>query len=458
MSVNKYFDRPTITAVELFSAGWCNLDCKYCYIPKTNFLKDIHKTIINKIDSGEMLEDLKHIYGEDLTHISHWGTEPTLTVKRFKKFYKDAIEIFPKLEKVFVSSNFMTNPDNIIKFVTEILPKKKSLNIGIQLSLDGPPWITDKNRRGGSANEIIDNINVFIKEINKIGTVHKILTNVKPTIDNDDMLPLSDFDMLKGYYDFFEECFEKWTGSNNNKTITMGHHVDPTIAVPLDYSQANGKAFCKVIKNEITLAQIKKYKFIAQPLPSYYWRLEKTFKNLKEYYIKFHQFRCSAGGGCFALGHNKLSFQPCHRTFYLDDNRYIKSTKQTDLNEVLVDAARNTPILMENSIVNYDDELSLLKNLYLHRTFRDFAKHSTSLGVAIIFELADLGMIHKKYKDPELATLLSIIPLSVECPIEIRIMSGTYALRDVSLFKLFGNGALEEVVKYYIREKNSGSF
>ena len=83
--LNRYFSHPVVVAAELFSAGWCNLACKYCYIPKTDFLKGIHKSIINSIEDGTYIKDLKEMYGDKLESLAHWGTEPTLTVKKFKK-------------------------------------------------------------------------------------------------------------------------------------------------------------------------------------------------------------------------------------------------------------------------------------------------------------------------------------------------------------------------------------
>jgi hypothetical protein len=81
MNLNEKFfsSRDVAVAVEMFSAGWCNLQCKYCYIPKTDFLRTVHKNIIEKIKNGSLLEEISKIFGEDLESLSHWGTEPTLT-------------------------------------------------------------------------------------------------------------------------------------------------------------------------------------------------------------------------------------------------------------------------------------------------------------------------------------------------------------------------------------------
>ena len=57
--LNKHFTVPQVVAVELFSSGWCNLSCKYCYIPKTDFLKKVHRGIIQSIEDGTFINNLK---------------------------------------------------------------------------------------------------------------------------------------------------------------------------------------------------------------------------------------------------------------------------------------------------------------------------------------------------------------------------------------------------------------
>jgi len=43
--INSYFKFPLVVATELFSAGFCNLNCTYCYIPKTKILKNFSHSL-----------------------------------------------------------------------------------------------------------------------------------------------------------------------------------------------------------------------------------------------------------------------------------------------------------------------------------------------------------------------------------------------------------------------------
>ena len=75
-------------ALELFSAAWCNLDCTYCYIPKHNkFIVEKHKKIIEEVIEVVVIVDrIKKLYGNQLKVVSHWGTEPSLTIQHFGPF------------------------------------------------------------------------------------------------------------------------------------------------------------------------------------------------------------------------------------------------------------------------------------------------------------------------------------------------------------------------------------
>jgi sulfatase maturation enzyme AslB (radical SAM superfamily) len=42
-------------AGEIFTSGYCNLNCSYCYIEKTDYLKKLHQDIIKKIQTGDII-------------------------------------------------------------------------------------------------------------------------------------------------------------------------------------------------------------------------------------------------------------------------------------------------------------------------------------------------------------------------------------------------------------------
>jgi hypothetical protein len=454
----KQFDKDAWTpvkAAEIFAAGWCNLDCDYCYIPKAPFLKEIHQNIIDRIKSGEMLNDLWELYGEDLEELGHWGTEPTLTVKYFKDFYYKAIEIFPKLNKIFLSSNFMTNPNSVIEFITEILPTTRSLIVQVQFSIDGPPWITDHNRCGGSTETMKKNVVKFIKAINESDTIHRVMTHVKPTFGPEQLKKMSEYKYVNGYYTFFDELFTQIKEANFNNKVSVQYACNPTMAVPAVYTKEDGEHYAKMLKWQRKCHDLK-WKSIGAPDPAHFYRWRGNMIVSNDWYKKHHQFTCSAGGSCWAMGDKPKTVHSCHRTFYLDDERYMEGARSAVFDPVFKNALGNVKdIMADTGIIDFSDKYNLYKQMYVNRSDKDFTMLQTSIAIATCYELANAGLIKKKYMNPKNAYVLQMTALFTECPIDMRFIYGSYHIRDINFLKLWGNGALEEMIIHYIQPKKS---
>lgn len=453
--LNKSFEReaPVVTAVELFSSGWCNLACRYCYIPKTEFLKDIHATIIEKIKDGSFIKELKDFYGDELESISHWGTEPTLTVKLFKQFYEEAIVAFPKLKEVKISSNFMTPPSNLIVWVTEILPQDRKLEVAIQVSHDGPAFITDKNRIGGSTQQIIDNCLEVIKGINDIGTIHDVKLHLKPTIGDDDMRNLAEYDNMKEYYEFFDDFMVKVGEANHRNMIGFSKVVDPTIVLPGAYTSTDGKYFYKMYQNQMALAKLE-WRAITSPNSNYYYRWTQKRKFYKEFFTKQHMFTCSAGDTCFALGDNPGISHMCHQSFYLDHPTYYDEARKYGLDEQTMEgiASGRMDLVKDHFIIDKNDPASVTKMQYVTRVYNDFVEMKMSGTVAQILELAHVGQINPIYKDEAMAAQLSYFIQTTDCPMDNTMISASQLVNTLSISRLFGNGVFEAILKRVLKE------
>lgn len=444
--LNRYFSHPVVVAAELFSAGWCNLACKYCYIPKTDFLKGIHKSIIESIEDGTYIKDLKEMYGDKLESLAHWGTEPTLTVKKFKKFYEEAEKAFPKLKEIKISSNFMTNPDNLLQWVTEVIPQNKKLDISIQVSLDGPPFITDKNRIGGSTKQIMKNCLEFTKALNKVGTHHKVTMHVKPTFGEDDIETMSEFSKALTYYEFFDDFMTLWFETNKNKTVEIYKGCDPTIVLPGTYITEDGINFYNLLLNQIEL-QKRSWKTIATPESNYYWRWRGKLFYYKEYFTKQKMFTCSAGDSCFGLGDIPGTVHLCHQSFYMDHPEYVGEAKKYGLDPQTMDGIESGRVddLTKNYIKQADDDFNMLKMIYKNRAYNDFTKHKISVSVALALELAHCGQINECYKDEKMAEMISLFVQTTDCPLDNIAIAGSQLVSSASLLRLFGNGVFENI-------------
>jgi len=444
--INSYFKFPLVVATELFSAGFCNLNCTYCYIPKTKILKKIHNNIITKIKSGQFLKELQEIFGQDLESISPWGTEPTLTIRQFKDFYNEAIKCFPKLNKIGLSSNFMTNPNNLIKFITEDLTTEKVMDIGIQVSLDGPEWITEKNRGLNTTQTIIQHTLKVTKELGLKNTVHKISFHLKPTIGYDDIATLSNLDKLSEYYNFFDDFVTEWLEQDPDKKMKISTNCDPTVVLPYDYTTEDGINFSNLTKNQVYLQQ-NKYKSITKPESNYYQRIQSKSRFFKEFFTKQKMFTCSSGDSMIGIGAKPFDIHSCHRTFYVDDPNYEKAAKQHQLDTLTmngIELGRNQLLLQTNKC-NFHDKFSTIKMLYNNRAYNDFAKHKQSSGIAIVKELSKYGQISKCYSNDDLAYLLCMLLQTGDCPMDNIVTSGSSLIPSLPMFRLFGNGAAENI-------------
>jgi len=458
MTINSEFfpNSNTAVAMELFAAGWCNLSCKYCYIPKTDFLKTIHSKIIKRIEDGSMLKDLEEMFGESLESLSHWGTEPTLTTGLFKEFYEQAIVKFPKLNRVMLSSNFMTPSKNIIKFVNEILPKTKKLEVAIQMSLDGPAWITDENRSGGSAVVIMRNIKEFLAGVDI--TAHNITLNFKPTINKKILTKLCNIEELKEYYLFYDNFFSEMNQVLDLTKIRIANSVNPTVAVPDTYSKEDGINFYKLTMNQLELACKEKYNFITPPSSFYYSRYREKVNYFREYHTKQKMFTCSAGDSCFAGGDLDDTIYSCHRSFYIPYKEYENSCKEWPLDEENTNGIKQGRVeTMKNlTISNFKNKKEMARTLYVSRCYHDFTKHRLTTQVATIRELAYINQMSPIYKNLGLAVEFSKFLQAGYCHMDNITSSNCYEISNLGNFRLFGNGTFEQYCKMLIEEEKRG--
>lgn len=452
-NINKYYTHPPVVAVELFSSGWCNLECKYCYIPKTDFLKKVHKEIIKRIKDGSLADDIIEIYGDSLEAIAHWGTEPTLTVQHFKPFYDKIEKACPNLKTVKISSNFMTNPNNLVKWITEIIPQNKPLEVDVQVSLDGPPFITDKNRIGGSTSKIVENCLAFTKELNRVGTIHKVSSHLKPTTGADDILSLSDMSKATEYYEFFDQFLTDWFKANDKQAIKIVAACDPTLVLPGTYSSKDGKAFYQLLLNQLELKK-RKWKTIVPPDSNYYWRFKSKLPFYKEVFTKQKMFTCSAGDSCLGSGDMSGVSYFCHQAFYMNYPEYYDEVQKYGLDDQTMEAIKmgRADIVKNHFIINKEEELKTIKFMYITRAYNDFLEGKLSNTIAQVLALADCGQINPVYKNIKMAEQLAYFAQVVDCPINDVLITSSQLVGSSSLLRVFGNGAFENILSRIVKE------
>lgn len=441
-----------IVSAELFSAGWCNLNCKYCYIPKDeNLTRSVHEKIIKSIENGELLNRLVEAFGENLVSLSHWGTEPSLTLPIFtkSKWYEKAVTRFPNLREVKLSSNFMTNPNNLIEFI-ETFPSDKVL-LDIQMSLDGPEETTDRNRGIGSTKKILINGLEFFDRISQLPIKNRVRFHFKPTMSMQDVVLFSDIVKLREYYKFFDDYIGQLKSLDKNSKIEMSVHIDPSLVVPGFYTKESGVYFSKVVENQYIL-NTENFKHIAKPKPNQHLAFLDKFigGNQVDYYTKHSKFQCSSGSTQVAMQWDETAHL-CHRSFYLGEEDWdgFKKAMSKHVSESINsdDYSNGRYDLFRNIYTaNYSDNKKLTRLQYLGRSFHDFWAQKLAFNTATIYEMALSGQVSECYKNKEMAELFAKFLTIAECPLENILNNGSILLHCLGNFRVFGNGAFEQIL------------
>ena len=306
-----------LRAAEIMTSGTCPLKCQYCYIPKSEAMKGVHEEIEKDLESGVFLDRLETVYGEHLEHLGFWGTEPLLTLPLIEKHVPELFRRFKKLETIGFSTSLMVFPERVIDFtrvLVEHLPPGRELVFKVQMSLDGPAFITDSNRVKGAAETIPRNFFKLIDELNGIslGSV-KINFTWKVTHSSDNIRSFIDaperFDV---YFKFFDDLRAKFIKESKNGNVSLKTAYYPTLVMPGKYTSDDGKQFAQYLR------EFHKRKRTT----AYTGRLNRLFKYNSEL-PKRHVFSCSGGDSNLGIGGEFVHI--CHRTFYYDNDDYIES-------------------------------------------------------------------------------------------------------------------------------------
>jgi len=395
----------------------------------------VHEEIETDLKSGKFIQRLRRIYGEDLTHLGLWGTEPTLTLPLVEEYIPEVLQTFPNLEEIGFSTSLMAYPERILHFIRTLLGRK--LTLKVQISLDGPAFIVDINRVKGTAKKVPENFASLVDDINKLplGDL-KVAFSWKATHSIDNIRVFLDkpkrFDEYIAYFDRLNSDFKQ---RNKQKNVTLRESQNPTLVVPGKYTSDDGKAFAKYLREFAMRGRTT----------SYTPRLERLFTYPEEIH-KRRVFSCSGGDSNLGIGQ---STHICHRTFYYDKDEYVESILDTDIENWDVSLFRRGTLdhIRENYIVQGEPHFTRFK--YVMRGYHDFWKFQLGFVKAMMIELARAGQVDLYYlENHRLLDLFALfISVALSCPMENLLNTGSIHLQLVSILRMFGNGAFREVVK-----------
>lgn len=428
-------------AAEIVTTGYCPFNCSYCYIPKTEMMKEIHEKIRKWIKSGKFIDALEAQYGDRLKFLGFWGTEPTLTLLEIPM--EEVFERFPNLEDISFSTAMMTDPNILVEFTKNLVGHKVRLKV--QVSLDGPAWLTDTNRMPGAAKKIPENLKKVIELLSDTDLKDvKVEFSWKATHSIENIRGFLDQpERVKGYYDYFTTMNEMLEKANGNPNITPPKHFVPTLVVPGKYTSQDGRDFANYVK------LIHKMGFET----TYTGRLWRLFEYSDEL-VKRRQFSCSAADSNLGLSKN---VHMCHRTFYYDYPEYIKTILGAESSvgnvenwDVTVFEKSSVDFINRNFIIDPNDKWELARFHYTMRGYHDFWRHQLAYCYSMIKELARAGQASEVFLEDEwLLNLFAVfLNVAMSCPMENLLNTGSIHLQPVSMIRMFGNGAFEEFVNF----------
>lgn len=435
-----------LVSAEQFTTAICNLNCKYCYIPKSGSMKALNEKMLEELERNSWLDSLEDVYGKNLTHFGFWGAEPTLTLGKIS--FRKLLGRFPKLKEISLSTNLMTDPGILVEAVErlddacdgEVLFKP-------QVSLDGPAYITDINRMVGAAKKIPQNLRLLVAGLNrkKLQRV-RVEIRMKSTLTMDNIRLLNAEPLkIKEYFDYFSQIEKTFQETNKSDRIKFVNSCSPTLCVPGRYTSKDGKVLAEFFKH------LRKGKFPN----TYLGRFQRILKFHNELSTKPAMFTCSGGDSNMGVG-IKNDLHLCHRTFYLNHPEYIESIlsqKKMDNWDVSLFEEGKIRFINDKLIVGTDDEKEKVRFFYILRNYHDFWRLKTSYIVAILKELAFTNQVSDCYLDEKLAVVFALfVNICLSCPMENALNTGTIHFAPVSLIRLFANGAFEEVLEEAICE------
>lgn len=440
----------------------CDLDCVYCYIPKNKVLKDIHKKWQSLYSDGTYNELISEAYDrEKLEAISFWGGEPSLGFGDLQKL-RDLFILFPNLKSFSTSTN-CSNFESI-KFLLEEVSKysiefNRNSKVSIQISLDGEKDRNDRNRGKGVYDRVIKNTSKILETAKSLEKVHSTIF-FKQTNTSEDFLEYSNSpeSLIRtiGTFDKLHSDFISKYGSYKNMTLEF--RSLPTIAWPGSYSKKDGETYTKCLK---LVEEVIRDKFPnwAHTNPLYSGRIRSLIKEAA--FINREKsndiFFCSAGSKMIGLDPDGTT-HGCHGSFWSNYIDYLKT------NESLGDWCSGERIMdysterfwkaEETYISQYRDSYNDARMKYVLRSFSHNLDNYLNITYATVKMLLLAEQISEIFLQEEWARFFTyFIALKSSCWFNNVLVCSSPSVTPLSLYRVYGNGAFEYLVKDLIRRE-----
>lgn len=452
-------------ANETPSSSVCNLDCSYCYIPKNDSLKKIHKKWQEKIKDNKINVILAETFGsENLRAYSLWGAEPSIGFNKLD--LDDLYTNFPNLNDIGTSTNSV-NHKLLVNFLTELSDCVDRHNrpsaLKIQMSLDGPESTTDDNRGEGVYTAVIKTIEELNKASWKISgklSVHisfkstNTIENYKRWIENP-----SEFEKFIRTFNDIGERFSSDTWPNNFK---FHYHTLPSLPLPGDYTSEDGRIYYEYhLMLEKVIDKLRKeegIKYIKDDV--YSSRLLELFSNIDHINDGSgrHVFNCGAGRSMLAVDPDG-TVHGCHGSFWYNYEDYLDTIESSNSEwkegkRVMLYDKERFKERTKDIISPYRDELNESRLVYILSAESDNFDHRLNVAYATTKMLAISGQVSEVYKDDNWAKLFAyFIVLQNYCWLNNKYTTDSINAITLSIYRIYGNGLFEFLLNRMYHDK-----
>ena len=445
----------------LYLTATCNLNCVYCYIDKSPALQKIDNLLDECYKTNYFVDFIKELFPDpfQLKRLEFWGGEPSFGLPRAIPTIKKLIEYYPNLNEFMMSTN-LTLPkvtDYIFEFVDTLGEySQRIMHFDLQLSLDGPTKINDRNRGKGTTKKFATNFAKLVTSVDEVLERNPnvdISAHMKPTLDDAAIAELQTKEAILEYHKFFDE-FQKASDRGSKCDRWFFGCPMPNTAVPSPHTKESGIKFANFCRLTDEILRDQQNDIFELEYP----RNIMIFQN---YHPEEKHFMDSLCDGCMACGtgNQVLGILPnrlisvCHDGFthlvkeYKD---YIKehiemqqeNYRVTDLT-VFINSGSDT-----NKYLYHPEEYELYENMI--NCYNPSARFQIGEYSTLIRLCAKLGQIDKKYMDEKAAIEAAhFIFIRTSCCIRDNLdLTGSRYLIQLGFIRLFLNGAKEYIEKW----------
>lgn len=443
------FDTSRTNGIILYPSALCNLRCKYCYIDKNPCLKEIDDAIEKSFQDNYYFDFAKKLFDKNkIEEMQFWGSEPLLGFHRLYNLIPNFIEYYPNLRNFMTSTNFTIEnwEDEFFGFLNIFSQfPKRTFNFNLQLSIDGPEYINDKNRGKGVTQLFLEHFNSFVNNLDEhLPPNVNLGVHFKQTITEEDVKTLLTKEAIIAYFKFFDDLTTLFYKKVKSKNACV-NCVVPNTAVPGYTTVADGKRFAEYTR---LTYEISKENLTQN-------RIFENYNSIISFTPRGHQKVCELGEGCITFcgaGIQKIGLLPdehiciCHAGFV----DYIEGYKQfTEKNILTTDRCININYFKQTETqpaVFPVEEFATYQKILLALANKKSAAGYINLAL-LIKTLAQYEQIDKKYAEEHhlkeaVAFLNNVLPNCIRNNINI---TGNILSPPIGLIKLLLNGAKEYI-------------